>query len=344
MKKTLAEIAEFVGGQVDGDASLVVTGLNGIKEATSTELTFLANPKYFSLIKETDAPAIIVAPEADVSGKAFIRVKNPSLAFAKAITMFRDEEQLRPKGIAASAEIAESAQLADNVAVGANVVIEEGAKIGKNTAIFAGCYIGQNVCIGEGCIIYPNVTLRDGVEVCNRVIVQPGAVIGADGYGYEQVDGRHVKIPQIGTVLVEDDVEIGANVTIDRARFGKTIIGKGTKIDNLVHIAHNVTIGENCLLVAQVGISGSVNVEDNVILAGQAGVSGHLTIGANSVAAAQTGIIKSCPPNSKLIGFPARPHADQMRVWGHASKLPEYTKIIKELQQRIEQLEKKIKE
>jgi UDP-3-O-[3-hydroxymyristoyl] glucosamine N-acyltransferase len=343
MRKTLAEIAGMIGGEVVGDGDLVITGLNGMLEAREGELTFLANPKYIPLSKKTQASAIITSRDIRISGKPVIRTDNPSLAFSNLIISMTPAGTHPVKGIHSTAIIAGDADLGQNVAVGPYAVIESKVRVGDNTIIYGGTYIGPETTIGKDCVLYPKVTIREKITVGDRVIIHSGTVIGTDGFGYVQVDGAHKKIPQVGTVVIEDDVEIGANVTIDRSRFDKTIVGRGTKIDNLVQIAHNVVIGEHCIIIAQVGISGSVNIGRGAILAGQVGVTGHLTVGEGAMVAAQSGVTKSIPAGERVMGFPAREHMQVKRSYRYFWKLPEYLKSIKQLEQRIEALERKLK-
>jgi len=341
MHKTLQEIAAIVHGEIVGDKDVVITGICGIKEAQKGDLTFVANSKYFPLAEKTKASAIIAPRDMSVGSKTLLHVENPSLAFAHIASLFVDDQPKPAVGVHKTAVIAPDVTLGQNISIGPYVVIESKAVIGDNTLIGSGCFIGQGTKIGRDCQIYPHVTIRERITLEDRVIVHSGTVIGSDGFGFVNVKGVHHKIPQVGTVVVEDDVEIGANVTIDRARFDKTLIGRGTKIDNLVQIAHNVTIGRNCIIVAQVGISGSVTIEDNVILAGQAGVAGHVTIGQGSVVTGQSGVTKSIPPNSTVLGMPAKPAAQAKRVNACLQKLPEYVQTIHELQKRLEALEGK---
>lgn len=341
--KTLAQIAKIVNGEVVGNEKLVIKGLSGIKEAKEGDLTFLVNPKYTSFIKTTQASAILIPRDLKASGKSFIRADNPSLAFARLLSFFSSDNAQHFKGVHKTAVIAKDASLGKDVAVGAYVVIEAKANIGDNTVIYPGSYVGQETTIGKNCLIYPHVSIRERAEIGNGVIIHNGTVIGSDGFGYEKIDGKHVKIPQLGTVTIEDDVEIGANVTVDRARFDKTVIGKGTKIDNLVQVAHNVVIGENCIITAQVGISGSSTIGKNVILAGQAGVAGHLTIGEGAIVAAQACVTKSIPPFTQVSGYPAKEHNHAKRVNAALQRLPIYVKTIQGLKKRIEELEQKLK-
>lgn len=341
MQKTLAEIADIIDGEIAGDANLIITGLSGIQEAEDGDLSFVANAKYFALARKTKASALIIPKNFKIPKKSAIRTENPSLAFARIASVVYNENIPPLRGIHPTAVIADHVTMGDNVVIGPCAVIEDYAQIGRNTVIHSGCHVGARTLIGENCLIYPNVTIRERVCIGHRVIIHSGTVVGSDGFGFVQVDGVHEKIPQIGTVIIGDDVEIGANVTIDRARFDKTVIGKGTKIDNLVQIAHNVHIGENCIIVSQVGISGSVSIGKGVILAGQAGVTGHLTIGDGVVVTAQSGVTKSIPAHTKIAGFPARPNMVVLKEKAALSRLPVYIKKIQELAKRVEQLERK---
>lgn len=339
MRKTLKEIARLIDGEVAGDENVVITGVCGIKEAEPGDITFLANPKYLSLLETTLASAIITSKDIKTANKPIIRTENPSLAFAKMVSLVEPQDVSHPKGIHPTAIIAKDAALGKNVAVGPYAVIENNASLGDNVIIYAGCYIGYHTKIGRNTLIYPNVSIRERVLIGERVIIHSGTVIGSDGFGFVTLDGAHHKIPQIGTVVIEDDVEIGANVTIDRARFDKTVIGKGTKIDNLVQIAHNVVIGENSIIVAQAGISGSTVIGKGVTLAGQAGLVGHITIGDGAVVAAQAGVTKSVPANTLVSGYPAKPHNIARRVNACIQNLPRLYDTVALLKKRIEELE-----
>jgi UDP-3-O-[3-hydroxymyristoyl] glucosamine N-acyltransferase len=255
--------------------------------------------------------------------------------------LLKDAPDYRPRGIHPTAVIAPGAKLSPGVAVGAHTIIEDGVVIEEGSVIYGNCYVGAEAHLGKDCLIYPNVVLRERVSLGNRVIIHSGTVIGSDGYGYIPVDGKHMKIPQVGTVLIEDDVEIGANVTVDRARFDKTIIGEGTKIDNLVQIGHNVTIGKHCLIVAQSGIAGSTKLGDYVILAAQSGLVGHIEIGDGAIVGAQSGVSKSIKAGEKVFGYPAQPMKDALKNNAHIQRLDKYVETIKDLKKRIEDLEKK---
>ena len=340
MHKTLAEVAEYLGGDIVGDAGTIITGVCGIKEAEPGDITFVANPKYLRLMQQTQASAIITGRDVKWAPKPLVRTDNPSLSFARMVTLMAPTEITHPAGISPHAVLGERVRLGQDAAVQAFAVVEDDVTIGDHTIIYAGCYVGHHTTIGAGGLIYPNVSIREHTQIGDRVTIHSGTVIGSDGFGFATVKGAHYKIPQIGTVVIEDDVEIGANVTIDRARFGKTIIGRGTKIDNLVQIAHNVVIGQNAIIVAQAGISGSTTIGHNVILAGQAGVVGHITIGDNAVVAAQAGVSKSVPPNTQVWGYPAKPLARAKRLNACVQRLPELVKTVEALQRRIQELEK----
>ena len=336
----VSDIATAVRGAMEGNGELNIEGAAGLDEATERHISFFSNPKYLEQLEKTRAGAIILPQNTNgfktPAGKTLIRVPNPPLAFAQVLALFERQLHQHPApGVHQQAAVDPSAQIGAGVAVGAFTVIEQGARIGANTIIYSGCYIGARAVIGDNCLIYPNTTLREETHLGARVIIQPGAVLGSDGYGFATQEGKHHKIPQIGKVVVEDDVEIGANVTIDRATTGETRIGAGTKIDNLVHIAHNVQIGKNCLIVAQVGISGSTKVGNSVTLAGQVGVIGHLTIGDNAVIAAQSGIMNDVEPGAVLFGSPARPHKETLKLLAIYGKLPEIYDAVKALKKKL---------
>jgi UDP-3-O-[3-hydroxymyristoyl] glucosamine N-acyltransferase len=333
------EIAQAVGGHLQGDDSLVIEGAAGLDEAAEKEISFFHNPKYVGQLSTTKAGAVIVPEKLNghihIAAKTVIRVANPQLAFAHVLAILDQHRVHHPEGIHPRAIIDPSARLAPGVAVGANTVIERDVQIGSGTVIYAASYVGENCRIGENCLIYPQVVLREHTEVGNRVILHSGVVLGADGYGFATHEGRHHKIPQIGRVVVEDDVEIGANVTVDRATTGATRIGAGTKIDNLVQIAHNVQIGRDCLIVAQAGIAGSTRLGDHVTLAAQAGLVGHLKIGDGAVIAAQSGVMNDVAPGEVLFGSPARPHKQAMKLQAIFGKLPEIYDTLRALKKKI---------
>jgi UDP-3-O-[3-hydroxymyristoyl] glucosamine N-acyltransferase len=343
MQKTLNEIAKLLDGTVIGDGDTIITGVCGIKEAKEGDITFVANPKYLGLMRHTRASAIITSSEVKDAPKPIVCTENPSLAFAKLVSLLAPNKVKHPAaGIHPTAIIGERVRLGKDVAIHAYVVIEDDVAIGDGTIVYAGVYIGHHTQIGGDSLIYPNVSIRERVTIGNRVIIHSGTVIGSDGFGFATVKGVHQRIPQIGTVVIEDDVEIGSNVTIDRARFDKTVIGRGTKIDNLVQIAHNVVIGENSIIVAQTGISGSTVIGKGVILAGQSGVVGHITIGDNAIVAAQAGVTKSVKPDTKVSGYPAKPHHIAKRVNACIQRLPRLFRQVLTLEARVKQLEEKL--
>ena len=336
----LGELADIVGGEIRGNSDLEITGIAGIREAKSGDITFVANPKYEEYLETTSASAVIARLDLD-SDKPLIQVENPYFAYLTVLNLFADEMAAKyPRGIHEFTVIDETARLADDVSVGPFCQVSEHATIGKNTTILAGTYVGPNVTIGEDCLIYSNVTIREGSSLGDRVIVQPGAVIGADGFGFAKEGQTHHKVPQIGRVIIEHDVEIGANSTVDRATTGETRIKRGSKIDNLVQIAHNVVVGEDSIIAAQAGISGSTELGKNVVLAGQAGLVGHITIGDGAKVGAQGGVTKSIPPDTAVSGYPAREHSRAKRIYAYTAKLPELFKRIKELESKIEEIEK----
>jgi UDP-3-O-[3-hydroxymyristoyl] glucosamine N-acyltransferase len=316
---TVKEVAALSGGELVGDPTLQITGAASLGEATRGEISFFANRKYVGVLRKTRASAIFVPPDfAEPINAAQIRVSNPTKAFEQVVLKFAPKPITFAPGIHGSAVVDPSAQLGDRVSIQPLAVIEAGAKIGDETIIGAGSYVGHETVIGSMCHIYPHVTIRERNLIGSRVIIHSGAVVGADGFGFEMVDGRHQKIQQLGIVQIDDDVEIGANTTIDRARFGRTWIRQGVKIDNLVQIAHNVVIGKNSVIVAQTGISGSTRVGERVMMGGQVGIIGHVEIGDGTAIGAQSGISKSTP-GGVWFGSPAVPLAEakQQIAWIH---------------------------
>ena len=332
------EIAQMISAVVEGDDSIEISAVAGIRDASAGDITFIHNKKYAADAAETKASAVIVPQEWDrPCNGVLLRVEDADVAFTKiAIALMPPQPEYEP-GVDPTAVIGTKVELAEKVYIGPNVIIEAGVKIGARTIIMGNCYIGMNTVIGEDCKLYPTVSTRENGIIGDRVIIHNGSVIGSDGFGYTVDEvGVRTKIPQIGIVVIGDDVEIGANVAIDRARFGKTIIGKGVKIDNLVQIAHNVVIEDHAVVVAQVGISGSTVIGKHCILAGQVGVAGHIKIGEGTVIGAQSGVSKDVPPKSFMLGSPAWPMSKSSRMYAVMSKLPE-------LKQRLISLEKKVK-
>lgn len=339
MDISLQKIAEMVGGEVVGEGTLLISGISGIKEARKGEITFLANAAYIPELSRTQASAVIVGKEFSEAPLPIVRVEDPYYAFSRVLTFFHTKDY-RPRGISSLASLGERVQLGKDLSLYPFVTICDGAQIADRVTIYPGTCVGEGSEVGEETIIYPNVTIREGVIIGRRVIVHSGTVLGSDGFGYATHGGRHHKIPQVGSVIIEDDVEIGANVTVDRATMGRTIIKRGTKIDNLVQIAHNVSIGEHCLLVAQVGISGSTVVGNHVILAGQVGLVGHIAIGDHVIVGAQSGVANDVKANERVTGSPAIPHREWLRVQATLPHLPEMRKRMKALEEKVSQLQK----
>jgi UDP-3-O-[3-hydroxymyristoyl] glucosamine N-acyltransferase len=343
MEVTLKELAGIVGGAVSGDGSVLINGVAGIKEAGSGDVTFLASPRYEKFLTSTRASAVIAPPGTANHGKPLVLSDNPYLSFVKAVEFFVPHKNSCPKGIHPSAVVAATAEISTDAGIGPCVVIEEGVKVGGGTFILGGTFVGRDTEIGEDCLIYPNVTIREEIRIGRRVIIHSGAILGSDGFGFAKDGEIYRKIPQIGNVVVEDDVEIGANTTIDRATTGTTFVGRGTKIDNLVQIAHNVVIGENCILVAQVGIGGTTEIGRGVTLAGQAGLVGHIKIGDGAVVAAQAGVTKSVPADTMVSGYPAREHAQAKKIYAGFPKLPDLIKRVADLSERLAALEERFR-
>jgi len=340
VERTLGDLAVLVGGRVTGDPDTVITGIAGVHDARSGHITFVANRKYAHLLPECRASAVVVGEDVESAPLPAIRVKNPDMAFAAIVNAFAPEPPNIPRGIHPTAIIGRGVTVGADVAIQAYSVIEEGASIGDGTIIYPHVYVGHFAVVGAGCRIYPQVVIRERCTVGSNCIIHSGTVIGSDGFGFSKVSGVHQKIPQIGIVEVEDDVEIGANVAIDRARFGRTKIGRGTKIDNLVQIAHNVEIGPNSLIIAQAGIAGSTRTGHDVILAGQSGVDGHRTIGDNVVVAAKAGVTRDIPSNLFVSGFPAQDHASELKLQATIRKLPAIIEHLKALEKRVAEIEK----
>ena len=314
---TLQDLVEISGGELIGDSALEITGAASLAEATNGEISFFGNRKYISMLRKTRASAVFVPADfSEVIPAAQIRVSNPTKAFEQVALRLAPKRITFAPGVHPSAIVDPSAQLGERVSIQPHAVIEAGARIGDDTVIGAGSYIGHETIIGPACLIYPRVTIRERTRIGSHVIIHSGAVIGADGFGFEVVDGRQEKIQQLGIVQIDDDAEIGANTTIDRARFGRTWIQQGVKIDNLVQIAHNVVLGKNTIIVAQTGISGSTRVGERVTMAGQVGVVGHVEIADGTVIAAQSGVSKSIP-GGVWFGYPAGPIAEikQQIAW-----------------------------
>ncbi len=335
----IAEIAEWIGATIEGDESIEITGLAKIEEAQSGQLAFIANPKYAKYIETTGASAVLVDFDFPRSEKTLLRTDNPYFAFLKlAKKFYRQAPQI--SGVHESAVIGEGTTLGKNAAIAPFVFIGKNCRIGDDVTLFPGVFIGDDCHVGDNCLIYSNVSIREQCKIGDNCILHPGAVIGADGFGYAVEGGRYHKLPQMGIVVIEDDVEIGANTTIDRATLGETRICKGAKVDNLVQVAHNVEIGGHTAVAAQTGVAGSTKVGRYVMVGGQAGITGHIKIGDKAKIGARAGVTKSVPGNIFVTGFPARPFRQEMREHASLARLPELLQQFKQLQKRVQELEK----
>ena len=336
-------LAELVGGElVQGDPAGNVTGLNSIMEAMPGEVTFLGNARYLSSLKTTKASAILVSPDFSetLDGVAVIKVTNPTLAFSSVIRHFGPTPKPFVAGVHPSAVVSTTASFdVQKVSIGPGVVIEDDVHIGDGTVIQAGVFLGHGARIGCDCVLHPNSTIRERCVLGNRVIIHSGSAIGADGFGYEFTKGRHQKIDQVGIVQIDDDVEIGSCTTVDRARFGRTWIGEGTKIDNLVQVGHNVVLGKHCVIVSLVALAGSTRFGDYVTIAGQVGVGGHLEIASQVTLLARSGVTKNITEPGAYMGFPAKPLMEGRRLQAAPGKIPEMLDRIKELEKRLAALE-----
>jgi UDP-3-O-[3-hydroxymyristoyl] glucosamine N-acyltransferase len=341
---TLADLAARVGGDVQGDGALRLEGVAPLEEAGPAEVSFFSNKKYRRAFDATRAGAVVVEPDAGVPpGRTVLRVQNAYLAFARISTLFNPPREALPEvspsaAVHPSARVHPSAQVMPLASVGAN------AEIGARTLVFPGAQVAEDVRVGEDCVLYQNVVIRERCVIGHRVILQPGCVIGADGFGFAfDPDGegqgpRHYKVPQAGNVVVEDDVEIGANTTVDRATLGTTRVGRGAKIDNLVQIAHNVQVGPLSLLMSQVGIAGSTKLGMGVIAAGQVGIVGHIEIGAGARIGAQAGIMEDVEAGDTVSGSPSMPHVQWLKMSAVLPQLPELRKEVRELRKQLEAL------
>ena len=341
MEKSLKELAAGLDGRVIGNEDTRITGLASLDEAGEGDITFLANPRYAQKVATTRASAVILPPGADPCGRNGIEVANPYLAFAKALTLFH-ALPLEPKGVMEGACIGRNAEIGKDVTVYPGAFVGDGARIGDRVTLFPGVVLYAGVELGNDVTLHANVSVRERCRIGNRVIVHCGTVIGSDGFGYAPEGSGWYKIPQLGIVVIEDDVEIGANTTIDRAALDITLIRRGTKIDNLVQIAHNCVIGQNCMIVSQAGISGSSRLGDHVTLAGQVGVAGHLEIGENAIVGAKSGVPNNVPASEMVSGIPAYPHREWLRASAVIPRLPELKKAVSALEKKVRELEEKL--
>ncbi len=338
-----AQIAGLVNGAVEGNAQTTVSNVAKIEEAKKGDLAFLANPKYEEFLYNTQASVILLNKELVLQAPiqaTIIRVNDAYAAFAKLLTTYQKMQEQNLIGVQEPVHISSTASVGDNCFIAAFTYIANKAIVGNNVKLYAGVYIGDNVVIGDNCILHPGVKIYHGCVLGKNVVVHAGTVVGSDGFGFApQADGTFGKIPQIGNVVIEDDVEIGANTTIDRATMGSTLIKKGTKLDNLIQIAHNVEVGSNTVIAAQAGISGSTKVGNGVMMGGQAGIVGHLQIADGTRINAQSGVIKTIKtPNTAITGTPAFDYTAAIKSQAVARNLPEMEKRIKELEQQVKQL------
>jgi UDP-3-O-[3-hydroxymyristoyl] glucosamine N-acyltransferase len=335
---TLAQVHEVVGGTVHGDPQTRILGLTSLAEANQTALSFITNDKMAKAATNLRVAALLVHRHQSDLDVPQVVVDNPMLALAHVAQRFFTQIP-PPRGIAEQVAQGVNVRIGTEPSIWPFVTLGDRVTIGNRVTLYPGVFIGSDTTIGDDCVLYPNVVIREGCSIGSRVIVHSGTVIGADGFGYVQHQGRHHKIPQLGGVVIEDDVELGANVTIDRATFGRTLVKQGTKVDNLSQIAHNVTVGEHCIIVAQVGIAGSTTIGRHVMIGGQAGLAPHITIGDQVMIAAKAGVNRSVESNQEVGGIPAMPREKAIRVQGVIFQLPELKQLVRDLDQRVAKLE-----
>jgi UDP-3-O-[3-hydroxymyristoyl] glucosamine N-acyltransferase len=341
--RTVEELARLLGCRFEGDGTKVITGVAGLETAEAGDLVFLAAPRFRELLEKSRAAAAIIPPDEAFRGTPVIFSENPQLTFMRAVELFFQPYRPDP-GIHPTASVSPSARIGKDVAIGALAVIGADVEIGDGTVVFPLVSVYPRARIGAHCVIHSHVSIREDIRIGSRVILHCGVVVGSDGFGYIKIDdGSHKKIPQKGTVIIEDDVEVGANTAIDRAALGQTVIRRGAKIDNLVQVAHNVEVGENAILAGQVGIAGSSRIGKDAVLAGQVGVADHLSIGDNVIAVAQTGIARDVPAGSVIGGTPELDVRDWRKVSILLPQLPAFIKELKKLRARVEELEKLLK-
>ena len=336
---TLGALAAALGATLDGDPAQVVTGVAPLDAAGPGDVSFLTDARYRKVARTSRAGALVAGTDIEPLGPAMLRVAHPQRALVHLLGLFHPPPPAAP-GVHASAVVAADARIDATAAIGALAVVAAGAVIAAGTRVYPLAYVGAGAHVGEESVIHPGVVVGDGVRLGRRVVVHAGAVIGSDGFGYVFADGAHRKIPQVGTVVIEDDVEIGANATIDRATLGVTIVRRGTKIDNLVQIGHNVEVGEHSILVAQVGISGSSRLGHGVVLGGQVGVADHVTIGDGVMGGAQSGLHEDVEPGARLLGSPAHPIMHAKRIILTQAQLPDLARKVRDLERRLSRLER----
>ena len=344
LTRTLAELAKALDADLIGDGGIQIQGVAGIREARPGDITFIANARYDAYLDETRASAVICSRDPRVCRVPLVLVDNPYLAFQRVVRIFRPDHDRPLPGVHESAVVSAEASVGRDVSIGPHCVVEPGARLGDRVVLLAAVYVGRRAELGDDTYVYPRVVVREDCVLGARCILHPGAVIGSDGFGFAFDAGRYHKVPQVGNVVIGDDVEIGANTTVDRATTHSTKIGDGTKIDNLVQIGHNVSIGRHCIVVAQVGISGSTELDDYVTLGGQAGLVGHIKVGRGAMVGAQSGVTKSVPAESVVSGYPAVPHSLWKRLTAMVQKLPDLLRRTKELEDKVAKLQRQDEE
>ena len=331
---TASNLAELIGGEVVGDGSVILTGIAPADVASAGDLTFAEKPSYLAAAEAGMASAILVPRGFESATKVLIRVKDAPIAIAKVLPLFFPPERIAA-GIHASAVVDSTAQIDASASVGPHCVVGAGVKLGKNSVLMGGNHIGRDSHVGEDVCLHPNVVLYARTQIGNRVNIHAGTTIGSDGYGYVFDQGRHRKMLQVGNVVIHDDVEIGSNTSIDRGALGSTVIGQGTKIDNLVHVAHNVVMGRHCLIMGQVGFAGSTHLSDYVVIASQSGIGGHLKLGAQSTIGAKSGVMRDVAAGDTVLGYPSASDKQAKRQWIAVSKMPDALRRLKSLEKRM---------
>lgn len=334
MNLTANQVAEAIRGTVVGDGAVLLTGVAAAAKARPGDLTFAESESFFQAANGSQAAAILISGDYGASAKVLIRVKCTRIAMARILPLFAPPEEFEP-GVHPHAAVHATAKVDPTAHVGPHCVVGPEAEVGARSVLMGGNHLGRGVRIGESVRLYPNAVVYAGCQVGDRVIIHAGTVIGSDGYGYVLDEGRHRKVPQIGNVVIQSDVEIGSNASIDRAALGSTVIGQGTKIDNLVHVAHNVEMGRHCLIMGQAGFAGSTRLGDYCVVASQSGIAGHLTLGTQSTVGAKSGVMRDVPDKGTVLGIPAGPDKQTKRQWISLQQLPELVRRVRELEKKI---------
>jgi len=340
MQKKAGEIARLLGGKVEGNPDQLIQSLNSFELSKSGDLTFAGSDKYLKKLGETQASCILVGEgfEGKMNGKTLIKVKDPKQAFVMILVSLHKSRKKKP-GVHPTAVIAENVSLGKDIAIGPYVILEDGVKIGNKVEIGANTVVGENTTIEEETVIYPNVSIYHDIVIGKRVILNSGCVVGADGFGYYEKEGAHHKIPQTGNVVIEDDVELGSNDTIDRATFGSTVIGKGSKLDDMVHVAHNCLLGKNVIICGQAGVAGSTLIEDNVVMGAQAGLKDHIKVGKSAVIGAKAAVKEDVKPGEYVLGMPAQEARNMAKHWAAQARLTRKAKTLLEMAKEFESKE-----